>query len=217
MKRTISFLILVFLCFSLCACGQSEADKAKLDEAANTIKAAAGIDCSVELSKGGYLSIVVGIPESDDLAFFGTRAYHVINTVRDLFPEDNDFVLRINKETSIPKYQGKDYIYVTASGAGKFFCRYFDNRESVLWYNQQKDCETVDDLAKFFPQLQIRLKEERNLTPDELAIWDEVWSKLDAEPDRDEMEIFDEIGPDYEMTGEEMKTFIDECMAKVYD
>lgn len=216
MRKIISAVIIFAVCISMCACGQTAEDQTRYKEMSAALEEAAGIKCNVEVKKGGFLSATVNIPATDDLSYFGRRAYNIIIKASDLFADEGDYTLRINKETSDKKYQGKDYIYVTASNSGKYFCRYYDNREETPFYKSQEDCNTPDDLAKYFPDLQIRLKEARNLTPDELLIWDVVWAKLDAEPNRDEQDIYNEIAPSFNMTGEELNSFIRSCMEKVY-
>lgn len=62
----------------------------------------------------------------------------------------------------------------------------------------------------------IKASEEENLTESELKIYREVWDALDAEPNRPEEEIFEEMAPNYSMTGEELKDFIMKAMEKVY-
>lgn len=216
MKRSSLLAMLAILCFCLCACGQTQDDSEKWSDVAEMLREAAGTKCSVEVSKTGYVSVTVNIPASDDLALFGTRAYHIIEAAKKMLADEGDYVLRINKETTAPKYDGKDFMYITASGSGKYFCRYFDKREGTLPARQQRDCASVDDLAAFFPNLQIRLMEERNLTQEELAVWDAVWAKLNAEPDREESEIYESIAPDFGMSAEELSDYIGLLMEKVY-
>lgn len=62
----------------------------------------------------------------------------------------------------------------------------------------------------------VKKSEEENLTESELAIYNEVWAALDAEPNRPEEEIFEELAPNYDMTGSELKDFIMKAMEKVY-
>lgn len=62
----------------------------------------------------------------------------------------------------------------------------------------------------------VEKSEEENLTETELAIYNEVMDALDAEPNRAEEDIFDELAPQYGMTGSELKEFILTAMEKVY-
>ncbi len=216
MRKFLPVLFLVVLCVCLCACGQTESDMAKWDAAANALEEAAGTRCTVDVNKTAFINVTVSIPESDDFSLFGTRAYNTINAAREIFSGENGFSIRINKETSIPKYQGKDYVYVIATDGGNTFCRYYDNREETLPYNREVKCDTPEQLARFFPALDLRLKEEHNLTEEEIAIWDAVWKKLDSEPDRDEMDIYEELAPTYDMSAEDLDALIKALLEKAY-
>lgn len=216
MRKFLSALFLAVLCVCLCACGQTESDKAKWDAAAKVLEEAAGTKCTVDVNKTAFINATVSIPESDDFAQFGTRVYNIINAAREVFSGENGFSLRINKESSVPQYQGKDYVYVIATDGGNTFCRYYDNREETLPYNREVKCDTPEQLAKFFPALDLRLKEEHNLSAEELAIWDAVWKQLDSEPDRDETDIYKELAPVYGMTAEDLDALIKTLLEKAY-
>lgn len=216
MRKIVAVLLMVALCICLCACGQTEADKVKWDEAAKALAAAAGTKCTVDVSKTAFINAAVNIPESDDFSLFGTRAYHIINAAHEVFANENGFSIRINKETSIKKYQDNGFVYIIATDGGNTFCRYYDNRDETLPYNREVKCETPEQLAKFFPALDLRLKEEHNLTEEELAIWDDVWKKMDDEPDRDEMDIYKELAPTYGMSAEDLDAFIKTLLEKAY-
>lgn len=216
MKKIVSILLLIAICACMSACGQTEADKAKWDDAASALKEAAGTNCNVNVEKHAYVSATVDIPDSDDFARFGTRAYNIINAAREVFADENGFSVRINKETPIKKYQDKGFVYIIATDSDKVFCQYFDNRDETLPYNRDVQCKTPEDLAKFFPDLEIRLKTEKVLSQEELVIWDAVWAKLDAEPNKAEEEVYKEMAPSYGMSPDELSTFIRDCMGKIY-
>lgn len=54
------------------------------------------------------------------------------------------------------------------------------------------------------------------LSEENAKIYNEVMNKLDAEPDRDEDDIFSEIAPDYGMTASELHDFMLEYMEAYY-
>lgn len=76
---------------------------------------------------------------------------------------------------------------------------------------------TVDDLADVFPQLLSSGLLSDDVSEADLAIYNEVWAALDAQPNKSEAEIFAEICGNYGMTADELKDFINTTMDKIYD
>ena len=97
-----------------------------------------------------------------------------------------------------------------------FGTRAYNTINAALPYNREVKCDTPEQLARFFPALDLRLKEEHNLTEEEIAIWDAVWKKLDSEPDRDEMDIYEELAPTYDMSAEDLDALIKALLEKAY-
>ena len=95
------------------------------------------------------------------------------------------------------------------------FGTFFDDRSSPTKITK---CSTADDLATSFPALRTHIAELEvaQESPEEMALYKYVMDRLDAEPDRDEMEIFEEIAPEYGMTTDELKQFMFDMMEKVY-
>ena len=209
MKRIIAFMLLITLCCMLAACGAPK-DTSKYDGLVETIKAVLPDKSTVKAEKGGWLSVTVNIPDSVDFSQFGTIVYRVIEASREALSSEGSYDLRINKLDS----KGNT-TYYTRSSESANYCKIFDCRKDP---NKPKEtvCKTVDDLAAEFPALQIRLKEERNLTREELAIYDAVMAALDAEPNKEESEIFAELAPSFDMTGESLAAYVNELMSKAY-
>ena len=75
--------------------------------------------------------------------------------------------------------------------------------------------KSFDELAQYFPALNIENSTE-SISDEDMKIYNEVWAALDAEPSRPEDEIFAELAPRYNMTGEELKNFVDDIMFQIY-
>jgi len=104
----------------------------------------------------------------------------------------------------------KDYGYSETSDLYGFLLDYRSGDASGSFV------KTYDELLEKFPASKIENQEKERLSEDDLKIYNEVWAALDAEPNRPEEDIFEELAPRYGMTRSELKQFIWDAMEKVY-
>lgn len=76
--------------------------------------------------------------------------------------------------------------------------------------------DSVEDLCKIFPATSQYIAKGQ-LDPADVAIYDEVQAVLEEEYLLSEDEVFEEIAPQYGMTADELKTFMNEMIEKIFD
>lgn len=87
-----------------------------------------------------------------------------------------------------------------------------DARSGSAKYTQIKN---EGELCDLFPATSFYISKS-TLDPNDIKIYDEVWEVLDAQYNRPEEEIFNELAPRYDMTAEELKQFISDMTEKIY-
>lgn len=223
MRRSAALLLLLSVCVMLCACGSgsqqpaapAQPTKSPEIEAyehnlSDKISNALSFAASVSVSHGDDRDEITIRPAVSDVTHFGDRVYDSIIACDEVLAESayTLYLMDLNTATgkmlSFHHYNDKDE-----------FGTFFDDRSSPTKISK---CSTADDLVAFFPALRTHISELEvaQESPEEMAIYKYVMDRLDAEPDRDEMDLFEEIAPEYGMTAEELKQFMLEMMEKVY-
>lgn len=141
----------------------------------------------------------------NDLAYFGNNIYDNLNAYSDLLSNYS------NSKISV-YFHIKNSNLLFNTGLGKVGS-IVDTRNSD---NTMKVYNSYEELASDFPALKIHLAEKEALSDTDLAIYQEVWAALDAEPDKSEEDIFKELAPQYGMSEDELKDFISNAMEKIY-
>lgn len=122
-------------------------------------------------------------------------------------------------------FDAKYYLQMMLANEGHFLLHWNYPFENYAWgrLNDKRsgsDNETyfnsLEDVYGVFPALQAHVSGENNLNSTERQIFNEVSAALDAQPDRAEEEIFEEMAPKYGMTADELRQFMFDMMDKIY-
>lgn len=87
-----------------------------------------------------------------------------------------------------------------------------DERSSV---KKSIPLSDVSELCKLFPTTKVYINSS-SIEPNDLKIYNETMDALNSQPDRSEDEILSELAPNYNMTADELKTFMHKIMGELY-
>ena len=164
------------------------------------------ITCAVDVFSASV--IFNGADQITDFGIYVYAAREVFDSLVDRTHQDGICVILNN--------DGEDYIH--------YFNQHLDNTLGdaygvVCDYRSGARIETVlnsvDDLCKEFPKTKIYISQSL-LEPDDIRIYNEVMGILNQQYDRSEMEIYEEIAPNYGMTADELSQFIYDLSKKMY-
>lgn len=223
MRRIAALLLLLCICTMFCACGSGSRQSAAPAQPSKSpeietyehdlsdkVSRAIPFAASVSVSHGDDRDEITIRPAVSDVTHFGDRVYDSIIACDEVLAESSYTLYLIDLNTATGKMLSFHH-YNDRDEFGTFF----DDRTSPTKITK---CSTADDLATSFPALRTHIAELEvaQESPEEMALYKYVMDRLDAEPDRDEMEIFEEIAPEYGMTTDELKQFMFDMMEKVY-
>lgn len=163
---------------------------------------------TVKTTDKGRLDISADICDSSEITYFATYVDALLNAC-----SQNVDMTIVHKITlnQCDKDGRTEVIFRTVEeGFG----------ELIDWRSGEAELQSIaslDDLMDLYPASKVVQSEKENLTDSELKIYNEVWSALDTEPSRPEEEIFEELAPNYGMTGSELRDFMMNAMEKVYE
>lgn len=238
MKRLMTIFMVLVVAVVLCACGaaSSAPDPASSSVPATTETATPTLEPTEKHEADGLESeledkicsalpfqadVSVGLSDvitsvniylkSSDPTAFGNRVYDAMSVCDEIFDGERYSLFLIDSNPKTDKSLTFSSFSSISGGIGTF---------SVVrsGTSEMHECASFDDLAEFFPALNIYIseKEVEEESPEDMAIYNYVMKKLDDEPNRSEEDIFAEIAPNYGMTVEELRQFIFEMMEKIY-
>lgn len=237
MKRIMTMFMVFIVAVALCACGAASpaSDPASssmpipTETTAPTLEPTGkheteGLETELEdkICNALPFQAYVSVNLSDDVTSmyisatasdptdFGNRVYDTMSVCDEIFGEEHYsfFLIDYNQESE----KSLTFLHFSnLTGLGTFSIDRSGTTET-------HECESFDDLAEFFPALNIYVseKEVEEESPEDMALYNYVVKKLDDEPNRSEEDIFAEIAPKYGMTVEELRQFIFEMMEKIY-
>lgn len=156
-------------------------------------------------------SIGISLSNTDDYSAYGSAFVTLSDITKEYVTENNipfyDLSISAGEDSS-----GKYTCAFIFSTTDFITCDLVDNRSGAARYYP---LESFDELVQYFPAMNVENNPE-SISDEDMKIYNEVWAALDAEPTRPEEEIFSELAPRYNMTGEELKKFIDDIMFQIY-
>ena len=156
---------------------------------------------------GDTLSMGVDIAVDSSITFFGVYVYELRKAFNAVVPKESQVAFAVSLrnntgETIVVFISSNPYEYGNLS----------DYRGGT---NKITEMAEDSDLANYFPALIAHMLEDTQ-DEDEIRIYREVMFALDNEPARSEEDIFSELAPNYNMTPEELMSFMHDMMEKIY-
>ena len=212
MKKLFLILLACFMLFSLSACGPNVSNDDIENDIENAINNAnINVDYILVHDYQNKKIIGISLANTDDYSVYGNEFITVSSIVQEYVTDNdipfNDLSISAGMDSS-GKYDSAFIFTTTDFKTGDLV----DNRSGspkLLTF------KSFDELAQYFPALNIENSTE-SISDEDMKIYNEVWAALDAEPSRPEDEIFAELAPRYNMTGEELKNFVDDIMFQIY-
>lgn len=212
MKKLFLILLACFMLFSLSACGPNVSNDDIENDIENAINNAnINVDYILVHDYQNKKIIGISLANTDDYSVYGNEFITVSSIVQEYVTDNdipfNDLSISAGMDSS-GKYDSAFIFTTTDFKTGDLV----DNRSGSPKLHTFK---SFDELAQYFPALNIENSTE-SISDEDMKIYNEVWAALDAEPSRPEDEIFAELAPRYNMTGEELKNFVDDIMFQIY-
>ena len=212
MKKLFLILLACFMLFSLSACGPNVSNDDIENDIENAINNAnINVDYILVHDYQNKKIIGISLANTDDYSVYGNEFITVSSIVQEYVTDNdipfNDLSISAGMDSS-GKYDSAFIFTTTDFKTGDLV----DNRSGSPKLHIFK---SFDELAQYFPALNIENSTE-SISDEDMKIYNEVWAALDAEPSRPEDEIFAELAPRYNMTGEELKNFVDDIMFQIY-
>ena len=155
---------------------------------------------------GNGFAVFIDLSSTADITYFGEYIVRLRNVCEPLVEKkqvDHYMMLLTNRKGE------KDFAY---SSIGYPFGYLADYRSGEV---KGTPLYSIDDLTAVFSQLLVSGLLS-DVSEEDLKIYNEVWSALDAEPNKSSDEIYAEISNNYGMTPEELKKFMWDTMEKIY-